>query len=178
MSFSELYYFLKEYSVDKIALAIIAFSITVVLKRTLFKKKQKRFASLLPFLSGIILNLVVCLFKKSNDSFGSIMTDGIATGSAGTVIYAFAESLTGKADYEEVALDSFLFEGILAGYAPADSLPYIAERCAEILRADKAPDEQLNELTEEIANSTSADSAQALMLAKLMQNILIGTGNK
>ena len=91
---------------------------------------------------------------------------------------SFAESLTGKADYEEVALDSFLFEGILAGYAPADSLPYIAERCAEILRADKAPDEQLNELTEEIANSTSADSAQALMLAKLMQNILIGTGNK
>lgn len=174
MSFSDLYKLLAEYSVDKIMLALTAFIGTLLIKKTLLKNKSKRFASLLPFILGVILNLIISFFKRDDGTFGEIFSSGISTGSAGTVIYAFAEGLKGKADYEEVYLDSFLFEGVLAGYVPTENLPAVAERCAVILRTIEGEDEQLTALQKEILEHSSADEAQALLIAKLMRNVLIG----
>lgn len=176
MSFSDIYYLLSDYSVDKIVLAGAALGLTLLLKKTLLRKKLHRLLSIMPFVAGITLNLIAALASPTDASFGEIIKTGLSTGSAATVLYAGICGLTeGKTDYEVVPLDCLVIEGLLAGYADDAELSGLASECAEILRCSLPGDEEEQRLKLLLTSRTRATEAETEMLVKIIRNTLAAT---
>ena len=176
MNFSDIYYLLSDYSVGKILLSLCALGISILLKGRLSQKKFRRIVALLPFIVGIVLNLVFALVVGNNEQFGTVFKNGISTGSVATVIYTalygFANPLD---DYEEVTLDSLIIEGLLAGYVTDGNLTQISQICTQILQECLDEDSEIEKLKQAIESLTTASSAEAEMLAKILHNVLTAT---
>jgi len=173
MSLSDVYYLLSDYSLDKILLASAALGVTLILKKTLLKKKLKRLSAIMPFVAGTVFNMIFSLFCEKNGTFGQILKDGLSTGSAATVIYAVVTGfITEQPEYESVPLDSLLLEGLLAGYVSPEDLPATAAAIAEILREDLSKEEERQRLTDALNAFPSITPIEAEMLVKIIQNVL------
>ena len=176
MNFSDIYYLLSDYSVGKILLSLCALGISILLKSKLSEKKYRRVVALLPFIVGILLNLVFALVVGNNEQFGTVFKNGISTGSVATVIYTalygFANPIE---DYEEVSLDALIIEGLLAGYVTDGNLKQVSLTCTQILQECLDENSEIERLKQTIESLTTATSAEAEMLAKILHNVLTAT---
>lgn len=171
-----MYYLLSDYSVDKIVLAGAALGLTLLLKKTLLRKKLHRLLSLMPFVAGVALNLIAALFSGADGYFGEILKSGLSTGSAATVLYAGICGLTEeKKNYEETTLDSLIIEGLLAGYVADGDLTALSRECAEILRCSLPEQEEVSQLKLLLKEKTSASDIEVEMLVKIIRNTLVAT---
>ena len=178
MNFSDIYYLLSDYSVDKILLAGASLGITLLLKKTLLRKKLHRLLSIMPFIAGITLNLTCAMLMGSGDSFGMIIKSGLSTGSAATVLYAGICGLTEeRGSYEVLPFDSLVIEGLLAGYVDDGMLSSVASECADVLRLSLSAEKEHEELKKLLTEKTAASDAEAEMLAKIIRNTLAATEN-
>jgi hypothetical protein len=139
-------------------------------------KKLYRLLSVLPFITGVALQLIFSLFAGDNDTFGEILKEGISTGSAATVLYAGLCGLTKpQTEYVSMPFESVVIEGLLAGYVEDGCLAEVSSLCADVLSSSLPPEEEEEKLLSILAERTTANTAEAAMLVKIMHNTLIAT---
>ncbi|MBP5307796.1 MAG: hypothetical protein J6Z34_01535 [Clostridia bacterium] len=178
MKFSDLFAYLSGYSSCGIIVAVAALAVTLVLKKTLLKKKLKKLCLVMPFIVGIVFFLLWSAFTAPEKNFGEAIKNGTSAGGAATVIYAIITGfMKDPSDYEEVPLDSLIIEGLLAGYVPDDALKPAAEKLAAVLRENLPPEAEREKLTAVLAEvCPRITKAEAEFIVKIILNVLSAAG--
>ena len=139
MTFIEIIDTFTFYGIDVILLAAATALLTQLLKKTLFKRAQKKVVTFLPFVLGTILYAVYAAVRNLSICFvfaeyTSIIEHGISVGAAATLYYVLYEQFvrSDKGLSETEAVIATLIEG----YVPTDKTEAAAKAVAEAIQKD------------------------------------------
>lgn len=131
------------YGMDVILLAAATCALVQILKIALFKKRNKRVLTLLPFLIGSLLYAGYCAlthlsFKFVADNLPTVLEYGFSVGALSTVIYVWYEQFM----REKKSADAT--EGVIAtlikGYVPDELTESVAAEIAQAISRDVTGD--------------------------------------
>ena len=131
------------YGLDIIVLAAVTCLLVQLLKVLIFKKRQKKILTFLPFLIGSVLYagysaLVHLSFKYLADNYVLILEHGFSVGALSTVIYVWYEQFVrGK---KTASATQSIIQTLIEGYVPDDKTEEIAAEIATALELDVTGD--------------------------------------
>lgn len=139
MTFIEIIDTFTFYGVDVILLAGATALLTQLLKKTLFKRAQKKIVTFLPFVLGTVLYAVYAAVRNLSvcyvfEEYTAILEHGISVGATATLFYVMYEQFVrNKKGLSET-------EGVIAtlieGYVPEDKIESAAKAVAEAIQKD------------------------------------------
>lgn len=131
------------YGLDIIALAAATCLLVQLIKVLIFKKRQKKVLTFLPFFVGSLLYagysaLVHLSFKYLADNYVLILEHGFSVGALSTVIYIWYEQFVrGK---KTTSATQGVIQTLIDGYVPSDETEKIAAEIASALELDVTGD--------------------------------------
>ena len=127
------------YGIDVILLAAATALITQLLKKSLFRRAQKKVVTFLPFVIGTLLYAVYAAVRNLSfiyviDEYTSIIEHGISVGAAATLYYVLYEQFVRK--QTNLSETEKVISTLIEGYVPSDNLEQAAKAVAEAIERD------------------------------------------
>ena len=131
------------YGMDVIALAAATCILVQLAKITLFKKRQKRVLTFLPFIVGSLLYagyaaLLHLSFKFVADNYVEILEHGFSVGALSTVLYVWYEQF--MRNKKSVSATQGVIATLIDGYVPDEQAEEIAAQIAQAIERDVTGD--------------------------------------
>lgn len=139
MSFIQIINTFTFYGLDVSLLAAATGLLTQLIKKTLFKRAQKKLVTFLPFAIGIVLYAVYAAVRNLSaeyvlKEYVCVLEHGISVGAAATLYYILYEQFVRSDD--GVSVTEKLIATLIGGYVPEESALEAAKAIAEAIRAD------------------------------------------
>lgn len=138
MSFIKLCDTFAFYGLDIALSAVLCCIIVQILKKTLFKRAQKKVLTLLPFLIGTVIYAVYGAATRMSfeylTHFSELAEHGLAVGSLSTVMYVYYEQFVRNNSKNPVSEEVIC--ALIEGYVPSDKVAEAAHEIADALLKD------------------------------------------
>ena len=124
---------------DVTLLALVTSVVTQVLKKTLFKRSQKKLVTFLPFILGTLFYAAYAAVRNLSlyylvESYVSVLEHGISVGAVATLYYVLYEQFVRvKSNLSETER---VISTLIEGYVPTDSVESAARAVAEAIERD------------------------------------------
>lgn len=139
MSFIQIFATFTFYGLDVSVLALVTSLLTQVIKKTVFRRAQKKLVTFLPFMLGTLFyaayaavrNLSLCYVLEN---YVSVIEHGISVGAVATLYYVLYEQFVRvKSNLSETER---VISTLIEGYVPTDSVEAAARAVAEAIERD------------------------------------------
>ena len=139
MSFFQIFATFTFYGVDVTLLAILTSVVTQVIKKTVFKRAQKKLVTFLPFMLGTLFYAVYAAVRNLSlyyilEEYISVLEHGFSVGAAATLFYVLYEQFVRvKSSLSETER---VISTLIEGYVPTDSVETAAKAVAAAIERD------------------------------------------
>lgn len=139
MSFIQIFNTFTFYGIDVTALALATSVVTQIIKKTLFKRAQKKLVTFLPFMLGTLFYAVYAAVRNKSilfvlDEYVSVLEHGISVGAVATLYYVLYEQFVRVKN--SLSETEKVISTLIEGYVPTDSVEAAAKAVAEAIERD------------------------------------------
>lgn len=176
MTFIEIIDAFTLYGADVVLLAVLTSLTTQLLKKTVFKKVEKKFLTFLPFALGVLFYaayaaIVNLSLKYLIDEFATVLSDGLAVGAVATFLYVLYEQfIRGGGAFTP---SQSVTASLISPYVPEESLQEAATAAEEAATAEDDGERTAEERVEEALLKYAAESAGSAEIKSLAKIIVL-----
>ena len=139
MSFIRIFSTFTFYGIDVAALALVTAVLTQLIKKTLFKRAQKKLVTFLPFMLGTLFYAIYAAVRNLSilylvEEYVSVLEHGFSIGAAATLYYVMYEQFVRIKD--NLSATEKVISTLIEGYVPSDSVEAAARAVAEAIERD------------------------------------------
>lgn len=139
MSFFQIFATFTFYGIDVTLLALLTSVITQIIKKTVFKRAQKKLVTFLPFMLGTLFYAVYAAVRNLSllyilESYVSVLEHGFSVGAVATLFYVLYEQFVRVKN--NLSETENVISTLIEGYVPTDSVEAAAKAVAEAIERD------------------------------------------
>ena len=139
MSLIQIFATFTFYGIDISLLALLTAIVTQIVKKTVFRRAQKKLVTFLPFILGTLFYAIYAAVRSLSllyllDEYVTILEHGISVGAVATLYYIMYEQFVRvKSNLSETEK---VISTLIEGYVPSDSVEKAAKAVAEAIGRD------------------------------------------
>lgn len=159
------------YGLDVICLAAATCAVVQLFKMTLFKNRNKKVLTFLPFVVGCALYAAYACARNLSfayvfDNYVSVLEHGFSVGALSTLIYVWYEQFL--RDKKTANATESVIATLIEGYVPAEGVEEVAAEIASAIERDVCGDGAKKAAEILAARSSDVSEADVKLLAKLI----------